>query len=110
MKSNSAKCEMHKGNNETDTLDSGYCYGYDSPEGAKWILVTIFNLVFIAFYTIEFLVKIIGLGGKQYFTDPWNDFDFFVFILGIFDLLVILTIFLGVESGGEGGEYPNRTA
>ena len=38
--------------------------------------IVIMNYIFVLFYNVEFVLKIIGLG-KQYFThDSWNIFDF----------------------------------
>jgi CRP-like cAMP-binding protein len=93
--------EIGRAVNETVALDE--CYGYNSKNAVLWQMITMANLFFIGFYTLEFLIKIIGLGAKQYFTDPWNDFDFLVFIIGLFDLLVICTVFFGVSGDQTGG-------
>ncbi|XP_048581895.1 two pore channel protein 1 isoform X2 [Nematostella vectensis] len=42
-----------------------------------------YSTVFIALYGTEALLKIIGLGAKQYFRSGWNCFDFIVTVLGI---------------------------
>lgn len=38
---------------------------------------------FIYFFLGEFIMKLIGLGFKEYFLDPWNQFDFFLVISSI---------------------------
>lgn len=51
----------------------------------------IVNYVFTGIYTIEFLLKIMGLG-KLYWKSPWNIFDFLLLILAFVD--VIMELFL----------------
>jgi len=41
---------------------------------------------FIAMFTIEALLKIIGLGWWQYIRNGWNKFDFFIVVIGIISL------------------------
>lgn len=44
------------------------------------------NIVFFCFYAFEMLLKWFGLGFRQYFKDPWNDFDFVLVCLTAFDI------------------------
>jgi hypothetical protein len=53
------------------------------------------DLVFSIIFTIEFIIKIIGLGCFQYFTDNWNKFDFVV-VVGAW-----ITLIMEEASGGE---------
>ena len=46
------------------------------------------NLVFVALFTIEMLLKWLGLGLRQYFTDVWSQFDFFLVAIGLFGVSV----------------------
>eukprot|EP00127_Corallochytrium_limacisporum_P001923 Clim_evm78s88 gene=Clim_evmTU78s88 len=42
------------------------------------LVLNIFNAVFAATFIVESLIKITGLGWKQYWRSGWNRFDFFV--------------------------------
>lgn len=44
------------------------------------------NYIFVVIYIIEFLLKIIGLGGRYYFASSWNKFDFVILVFGILSL------------------------
>ena len=50
-----------------------------------------FNLVFVAIFTFEAVLKLLGLGIRYYFYIDWNKFDFFIVIVS----LVSETPFLG---------------
>ena len=50
------------------------------------ILDTI-DLVFISIFSIEFLLKTIGLGFRGYFYNTWNKFDFIIMVLSLVDIL-----------------------
>jgi hypothetical protein len=43
------------------------------------ILNYIFSFIFLA----ETIMKLVGLGFKEYFKDKWNRFDFIIVILSI---------------------------
>jgi hypothetical protein len=47
---------------------------------------TLSNIVFFGFYALEMILKGVGLGLRQYFEDPWNDFDFILVCLTAFDI------------------------
>lgn len=49
------------------------------------------NLVFVAIFTLEAVLKLIGLGVRYYFYIDWNKFDFAIVIVS----LVSETPFLG---------------
>merc|ERR1712106_479095 len=51
---------------------------------APWV-----SLSFISIYTIEMILKLIGLGIPKYFSSPWNIFDCVITLLGI--ISVVLT-------------------
>jgi hypothetical protein len=54
--------------------------------GAPRILaktIEIGNFIFISVFTLEAVLKLIGLGLKYYFLDTWNRFDFLIVILSI---------------------------
>ncbi|XP_037539055.1 sodium channel protein type 4 subunit alpha B [Nematolebias whitei] len=44
------------------------------------------NLVFLAIFTLELLLKLMTLGAFGYFQDRWNIFDFIVVVLGLLDV------------------------
>lgn len=46
------------------------------------------NCGFVAFYMLEMLMKVIGLGFWNYWNSHWNKFDFIILILQIVDLLI----------------------
>eukprot|EP00818_Percolomonas_sp_WS_P004657 CAMPEP_0117436504 /NCGR_PEP_ID=MMETSP0759-20121206/1040_1 /TAXON_ID=63605 /ORGANISM="Percolomonas cosmopolitus, Strain WS" /LENGTH=1762 /DNA_ID=CAMNT_0005228103 /DNA_START=105 /DNA_END=5393 /DNA_ORIENTATION=- len=46
------------------------------------------NIVFTFIFTVEAVLKLIGLGILQYFTDGWNLFDGFVVLLSIFGIVM----------------------
>jgi len=54
------------------------------------------NLIFFVLYTLEMLIKWVGLGLKQYFSDAWNVFDFFLVITSAVDIAI----------STSGGEFP----
>merc|ERR1719317_1340190 len=41
---------------------------------------------YIVVFTVEAIVKVIGLGWRQYIGSSWNKFDFFIVIVGIISL------------------------
>lgn len=53
-----------------------------------------FSVIFI----VEMLIKILALGFKTYFLDPFNSFDCLVVLASILDLFI--SNFLSYESGG----------
>jgi len=58
------------------------------------------NILFFCVYIVEMILKLIGLGIKQYFQDGWNDFDFVLVMLGVLDLA------LGGYSATSNSEVP----
>ena len=54
---------------------------YDMPQQMTDVL-QIINIVFIAIFTLECVLKLIGLR-HYYFKIPWNVFDFVVVVLSI---------------------------
>ncbi len=43
----------------------------------------VLNALFIGIYTVEVIMKLIGLGPRSYLSDPWNVFDLVVLGLAI---------------------------
>jgi hypothetical protein len=39
--------------------------------------------MFVAIYTLELLLKLLGLGFRDYFSSPWNCFDCLVTVSGL---------------------------
>lgn len=57
------------------------------------------NYAFTFLFTIEMVLKIIGLGLWRYFTDPWSLFDATVVA---FSLLEVITELMARSSAGGG--------
>ncbi|ETO20853.1 hypothetical protein RFI_16356 [Reticulomyxa filosa] len=51
------------------------------------------DIMFVIIYWIEAILKIIGLGWRQYFRDLWNVFDFLI--------IVVSVISIGLSSPGQ---------
>lgn len=52
----------------------------------NWLLgLQYANYVFLYMYVVEMILKMIGLGIRQYFQDRWNDFDFCLVVLSLID-------------------------
>ena len=45
------------------------------------------NFLFLAVYTVEACIKLLGLGSQAYFSSNWNTFDFSITVLGILALI-----------------------
>merc|ERR1719184_721139 len=41
---------------------------------------------YIVVFTVEAVVKIVGLGWRQYISSSWNKFDFFIVLVGLVSL------------------------
>lgn len=68
-------------------------------------LVTILrniNLAFLIIFILEIILKLYGLGAKQFFSDGWNIFDFVVVLITIVGVIIesfgILSIYGVVTS------------
>jgi hypothetical protein len=46
------------------------------------------NYFFTAVFTLEAIIKIIGLGFTGYFTKGWNVFDFFIVLISYITLII----------------------
>ena len=49
------------------------------------------NLIFIIFFAIELILKLVGFGPRLYFASMWHWLDFMLVIAGIFDSSFNLT-------------------
>ena len=58
---------------------------YDQPESWE-TAAQIIEIIFVVIYAFEAIFKILGLGTKTYFRDPWNIFDFVIVIVSIIGL------------------------
>jgi len=52
-------------------------------------VITGANYIFLGIYIVEMLLKWLGLGLKQYFKDPWNQFDFTLVALSVLDTVLV---------------------
>ena len=56
---------------------------YDFQEGG--------NTLFVAFFTIEAIIKLYGMGTWSYFISGWNKFDFFLVMVSFLQYLPVLS-------------------
>jgi len=63
-------------------------YMLDSPNQRQDIYAFWVSYIFIGAYTIEVLLKFLGLGLREYFKSLWNVFDFFVTVCGLVSILL----------------------
>ena len=63
-------------------------------------ILDIWNYVFSGIFTIEAIIRIVGLGPKKYFTEKWNIFDFIIIIGSYISLIIEQTTSysLGVQT------------
>jgi hypothetical protein len=71
---------------------------YDQPDTVNFTL-DIINYVFAIIFTVEFILKLIALGFKNYFSVAWNVFDFLVVMLTI--VSIFLTFFAEADFGAS---------
>uniref|UniRef100_A0A6I8P2P0 Voltage-dependent L-type calcium channel subunit alpha n=1 Tax=Ornithorhynchus anatinus TaxID=9258 RepID=A0A6I8P2P0_ORNAN len=50
--------------------------------------MNILNMVFTGLFTVEMILKLIAFKPKDYFSDPWNVFDFLIVIGSIIDVIL----------------------
>jgi len=55
---------------------------YGAPAKYMYVLY-VFNLVFVVIFTIEAIIKLIGLGPRYYFYIDWNKFDFSIVVVSL---------------------------
>jgi hypothetical protein len=55
---------------------------YDEPKQVT-LTVMILNYIFSFIFLAETIMKLVGLGFKEYFKDKWNRFDFIIVVLSI---------------------------
>jgi len=58
---------------------------YEAPTSYNKLLDGL-DTFYIVVFTVEAMVKVVGLGWKQYIGSSWNKFDFFIVIVGIISL------------------------
>merc|ERR1719193_1799998 len=58
---------------------------YEAPTSYNKLLDGL-DTFYIVVFTVEAMVKVVGLGWKQYIGNSWNKFDFFIVIVGIISL------------------------
>lgn len=62
------------------------CMDYYGASDDYLMALDICNLVFVGVFTMEAILKLIGLGPTYYFYIDWNKFDFAVVILSLISL------------------------
>jgi len=62
------------------------CMDYYSASEIYLRVLDISNIVFVIIFTLEAVLKLIGLGVKYYFYIDWNKFDFAVVIMSLISL------------------------
>lgn len=70
-------------NTFTLTLDK-----YPALPGTILDILNIFNLFFTAIFTIEVLLKLVGLGVRVFVKEKFNQFDFLIVVISIVQLVV----------------------
>ncbi|XP_076351266.1 muscle calcium channel subunit alpha-1-like isoform X2 [Tachypleus tridentatus] len=60
---------------------------HNQPQGYTMAL-DILNQIFTAAFALEFVLKVMAFGFKNYFGDPWNVFDFIIVLGSYIDILV----------------------
>lgn len=55
---------------------------YGAPDKYLYVL-NIFNLIFVAIFTLEAVLKLLGLGFRYYFYIDWNKFDFSIVVVSL---------------------------
>lgn len=61
---------------------------YDDAPADFLARLEVVDQVFMGFFVVEIAVKVLGLGVLGYFSQKWNQFDFFIVVFGITDLLM----------------------
>ncbi|VDK84936.1 unnamed protein product [Dibothriocephalus latus] len=46
------------------------------------------NMIFTGVFTVEFVLKLTAFGFKNYFSDPWNVFDFIIVVGSFVDIVL----------------------
>ncbi|XP_065581500.1 muscle calcium channel subunit alpha-1-like isoform X9 [Artemia franciscana] len=59
---------------------------YGQPEAYTRAL-DVLNMIFTAVFTAEFILKLAGFRFKNYFSDPWNVFDFVIVLGSLIDII-----------------------
>lgn len=59
-------------------------------DAPQWYLdiLNVIDQVFLLIFLIEITMKILGFGIYRYFSQKWNQFDFFIMIFGLFDIII----------------------
>ncbi|XP_076022201.1 voltage-dependent L-type calcium channel subunit alpha-1D isoform X2 [Genypterus blacodes] len=63
-------------------------------------VMDILNMIFTVVFTIEMVIKLLGLRAHHYFIDPWNSFDALIVVGSVLDIAV--SEFSGGGGHGEG--------
>ena len=58
----------------------------------------VFNLIFTVIFTVELIPKIIGLGVKEFVSDPFNKFDAVIVIVSLVEMML-------PQDGESGGAF-----
>uniref|UniRef100_A0A2C9JM80 Voltage-dependent calcium channel alpha-1 subunit IQ domain-containing protein n=2 Tax=Biomphalaria glabrata TaxID=6526 RepID=A0A2C9JM80_BIOGL len=72
---------------------------YEGQSDLYKTILTKLNEGFTALFTLECLLKIVGLGPRNYFYDPWNVFDFTTVIGSIIDVIITEILTKNVSFG-----------
>jgi len=65
---------------DCDVRDVGsYCKDFN-------MTLECFNIAFTCIFSVEMVIKLIGLGPKAYFSSAYNAFDFLIVFVGLFEL------------------------
>lgn len=59
---------------------------------AETAISSILNSIFTWAFVIEMVIKLIGLGFREYGKDSFNLFDAFIVVLSLVDMIVVATL------------------
>ncbi|XP_076825235.1 sperm-specific sodium:proton exchanger-like [Clavelina lepadiformis] len=57
-----------------------------------WLALQLVNIGFIIIYCIEVLLKLLGLGSKQFIKSRWNQFDILILIISFIEIIIDFTL------------------
>lgn len=74
-------------------------YRYDQSERQTDILA-ICDIVFVWVFTVELILKVLGLGAKNYMRDKFNVFDAIIVVVSLVDFILTMTVEVDESTDG----------
>nr|CAB3266352.1 sodium/hydrogen exchanger 10-like [Phallusia mammillata] len=66
-----------------------------------WLWLQITNMVFIAIYVAEVVLKVLGLGKKQYIRSRWNQFDLLILAFCFIEIIIDFSLVDSAPGSGS---------